>query len=571
MRQFYRVIRLNFPIIILLLVNLAVGLFTFRNYGLSWDEPLFYDYADSIQLAYTPQAFSPSFDFEQVYGPSATDHKYYGPAYLLAARPVQQAVMALLGADRASAWHLVNFLGFQVGLLFFFLLLRRWFDPWPAAATTVFFAWQPVLWGHAFINPKDGPFMVFFLIAVTLGFWMVDRFWQNEPKNLPQRSTKDHRWFSFISLRILCGSKGFLVILAGIALGAAIAVRVIGPLAGVVVCAYFLLAQLSHIARPPLRNTQHALRITYYVLRIFFPIFAYIIISLLTAFIFWPFLWADPVNRVLEVLAHMSYNPTELAVLFIGQIYRAATLPHRYFPQMLILTLTEPTWILFVLGLALAIYKVVWKKETRYISAFVVLGWFILMLGYVLLKKPPMYDGFRHFLFTIPPVFAIIGFIFQFLYEKLSTLHITHYVLRITLYPTLVASLLLPGLLGISQLHPYEYTYYNTFTGGVGGAYRVYETDYWLTCYKESLEWLRTNQPGRTIHIQREFSLAAYYGQGMTLKDLGLEREDEVHPGDLLLFSTRADLDIRSIYRKLPVIHTIGRAGADFCLIKQKP
>src|SRR5262249_6526055 len=138
---------------------------------------------------------SPSFDFEQVYGPSATDHKYYGPAYLLAARPVEQALTLLPGVDRASAWHLVNFLDFQIGLLFFFLLLRRWFDPWPAAATTTFFAWQPLLWGHAFINPKDIPFMVFFIIAVTLGFWMVDSFSHKKQENLPQRpqrSTKEN-------------------------------------------------------------------------------------------------------------------------------------------------------------------------------------------------------------------------------------------------------------------------------------------------------------------------------------------------------------------------------------------
>ena len=143
---------------------------------------------------------------------------------------------------------------------------------------------------------------------------------------------------------------------------------------------------------------------------------------------------------------------------------------------------------------------------------------------------------------------------------------ITHYV-----FVAAVALTLLPGLLGIFQLHPYEYTYYNIFVGGTGGAYRSYETDYWLTCYKESLEWLRVNEPGKTIHIQREFPLAAYYGQDLALKDLGLETEAEVHPGDLLLFSTRADLDIRSIYRKLPVIQSIGRAGADFCLIKQSP
>jgi hypothetical protein len=534
-----------FPIILLLLINLTAGLLTFRSYGLSWDEPLFYDYADAIKLAYTPQAFSPNFDFEQVYGPSATDHKYYGPAYLLVARPVQQALMVVLGADRASAWHLVNFLTFQIGLLFFFLLLRRWFDPWPAAAATAFFAWQPILWGHAFINPKDAPFMVFFIIAIALGFQMVDSFSQKKQENLPLRAqsiTKEELLrFPFVHLRALCGSKVFLILLAGVALGATVAVRVIGPLAGVVVFAYFVLQ----------KNWRA------------FPAFlAYGLISILIMFVGWPFLWADPLNRVLEVVHHMSDNPTQLAVLFMGQMYRAATLPRRYFPQMLATTLTEPTWILFALGLALAAYRTLWKKESRFQSALVAVGWFIFMLVYVLVEKPPMYDGFRHFLFSVPPVFAMAGFSFQFLYEKLKT--------RL-LFAAVTALLLLPGLLGIFQLHPYEYTYYNSFIGGTGGAYRSYETDYWLTCYKESLEWIRTNQPGKIIHIQREFPLAAYYGQGLTLKDLGPETEADLRPGDLLLFSTRADLDLRSIYRKVPVIQSIGRAGADFCLIKQTP
>lgn len=520
-----------FPLILLLSINLTIGLLTFRNYGLSWDEPLFYDYADSIQLAYTPQAFSPSFDFEQVYGPSATDHKYYGPAYVLATQPIQQAVMALLNADRASAWHLVNFLAFQLGLIFFYRLVRRWCDPWPAAAATAFFAWQPVLWGHAFINPKDSPFMVFFLAAVTLGFEMVDSF--SQPGSKP---------------------KWALTLLAGATLGATAAVRVIGPLAGLVILVYFIL-QKNWRAIP--------------------AFLAYGLVSIVTMFILWPFLWGDPVNRLLEVLGHMSYNPTELAVLFMGEVYRADTLPRRYLPQMLATTLTEPVWLLFAVGLALAIYRIWWKKESHVWPALIALGWFVLMLGYVLAKKPPMYDGFRHFLFTIPPIFIIISFVFQFLCEKVQALPFTHYILRNTspssLFAAIITIILIPGLWGISQLHPYEYTYYNTLTGSTGGVYRAYETDYWLTCYKESLEWVRANQPGRTIHIQRELPLAAYYGHGMPLKDLGLEAENDIQPGDLLIFSTRANLDIRSIYRKLPIIHTIGRAGAEFCLIKQKP
>ena len=45
-----------FPIILILIANLIAGLFTFRDYGLSWDEPLFYQYAEAIPYAYSVSA-----------------------------------------------------------------------------------------------------------------------------------------------------------------------------------------------------------------------------------------------------------------------------------------------------------------------------------------------------------------------------------------------------------------------------------------------------------------------------------------------------------------------------------
>ena len=72
------------PILILLIINIVVGLFTFRDYGLSWDEPLFYDYANALGYAYTPSEwFSRNFDLENAYGASGTDHANRGPAYIL--------------------------------------------------------------------------------------------------------------------------------------------------------------------------------------------------------------------------------------------------------------------------------------------------------------------------------------------------------------------------------------------------------------------------------------------------------------------------------------------------------
>ena len=78
------------PIFLLLAVNIIAGLFLFRGYGLSWDEPLFYDYGNALGYAYSPQQWlSGSFDVDNSYGASGDDHKTRGPAYLSMVRAVQ--------------------------------------------------------------------------------------------------------------------------------------------------------------------------------------------------------------------------------------------------------------------------------------------------------------------------------------------------------------------------------------------------------------------------------------------------------------------------------------------------
>lgn len=64
------------PIFILLAVNIIAGLFLFRDYGYSWDEPLFYDYGNALGYAYSPgEWLSGHFNLDNSYGTSGDDHK----------------------------------------------------------------------------------------------------------------------------------------------------------------------------------------------------------------------------------------------------------------------------------------------------------------------------------------------------------------------------------------------------------------------------------------------------------------------------------------------------------------
>jgi len=508
----------QYPILILLIINILVGLLTFRSYGYSWDEPLFYDYADALRYAYSPaQWFSGNFDLQNAYGPSGTDHANRGPGYILVAQPFV-SVLESSNLDRASSWHLINFLTFQLGVYLLYRLASKWMSRCAAFVAAAFFAWQPLLWGHAFINPKDMPFMVFFIGSMCFGFEMVDGL------------TQDGK------------IKIWKTIVAAIFLGLATSNRVLGPLAAVLTGAYALTKITSIRFKDLLKH---------------FAVYA--VLSLLLTFAAWPYLWTNPLSKFVEVFGFMSDNPTTLTVLFHGVQYRASDLPRRYLPTFLAFTLTEPTWIVFAAGLGTAFLKSDNKKR---IQLSLILFWFLIPLAYVLLRRPSMYDGMRHFLFILPPIFIFAGFAFEQSFE-----FITNNWARIVTSSLILAF----GVVPYIQLHPYEYAYYNSFAGGVGKVFRTYETEYWLTCYREAvLSFDKIAPPGAQLFVRREPYIAAYYAnKDISIRDFRTDLKD-IQPGDFVLANSRSNEDLKYL-RDQPAFIKVSRLGADFCTIKQVP
>ncbi len=524
------------PIFVLLAVNIIVGLFIFRDFGYSWDEPLFYDYGNALGYAYSPHEwFSGHFDLNNSYGPSGDDHKTRGPAYLLLSRePVY--LLESLGLDQASAWHLINFLFFQLGVYFLYRLSMRWMKSYAALAASALFAWQPMLWGHAFINPKDPPFLTFFLASICLGFEMVDRLNDNK-----------------FNLSI--------VIFPAIILGITTSIRVLGPLAGILVFIYFAFTFFRHkhlrVAGAPLAPSAGATAWSAF--------FAYGIIAIVTMFLTWPYLWESPLARFIDVFRFMSDNPTNLSVLFGGHVYRASELPRRYLPFLISTTLTEPVWILFFAGAIIGYWKLIADYSTQRLNKLLTinltLSWFLILLAYVLIRKPAMYDGIRHFLFIIPPIFIFTGFAFEFLMERIAVWWLS---------AILILLIVLPGIFAIAHLHPYEYTYYNSFIGGTQNAFRKFETDYWLTCYKQAVEELNALHEPIDLYVHREAYIADYYANdNISVHDLR-GATNELQSGDYILVNTRTNED-RRILKNVSALLQIRRGNALFCTVKRVP
>ncbi|MGB7875444.1 MAG: hypothetical protein WBL25_13755 [Anaerolineales bacterium] len=174
--------------------NLCVGLFLVRDMGMSYDEPNYYLYAQNtvdayrsfFGLAYTP-----------VFGPD--DLPNYGPAFIIFPELVTRLLELLsLNIFVADIWHFSYFIIFQLGGLCLYLLARRWYSLWAAWGVLLLYTFQPVLWGHGFMNPKDIPFMAFYLFTLWSGLSMADSFGAREADSLSSPRL-EQKWMSIIA------------------------------------------------------------------------------------------------------------------------------------------------------------------------------------------------------------------------------------------------------------------------------------------------------------------------------------------------------------------------------------
>ncbi|MCZ2120904.1 MAG: glycosyltransferase family 39 protein [Anaerolineales bacterium] len=504
----------NLPFYLLLTSLLLIGIFTFKSYGLSWDEPLYYDYGKSSYYAYSISArLNHTFDIEKSFGKSPSDHVTRGPAYLLLAGLLEN-IFERLGLDLASAWHLTNFLTYLIGLTFFYALARLFLDPLPATLSTAFFAAQPVLWNHAFINPKDMPFSVFFLGAMFFGLRMIDA-WDEKPK-----------WTQ--------------TILAGVLLGVTTSIRFIAPYIVFLLFIYFITKK------------------NWKAVWLFVP---YGFIAIVSMIALWPFLWSNPIEKFIFTLQAMSETSANLKMLFIGKEFTGYDLPRRYIPTLFAITFTEPTWLLFFIGLCTAAYQSL-KQKLDWKKPLIVFLWFGIILTLLIGLNPPNADGYRHYLFILPPIFIFIGFGIDQVLKRLNAQWLKY---------GFAVLILLPAIYNNILLHPYQYTYYNSFVGGTTSAFRNYETDYWLTCYKEAVEQFNQQAAENAVlFVKREPYIAAYYARpDIAILDFRTDL-NQAKSGDYILINSRNNEDLKTM-KDAPVILEAGRDGALFCVIKQIP
>jgi len=646
-----------FLLMIIILANLVIGCLVVTDYGESRDESLRYDYAGRSLAAYTSGK------------KMNMDEK--GPLYVMLARLGAEGLRSVWNGLRPiEAWHFMHFLSFLMGVISLFWICRRMMSAGAALGATLLFNTQPVLWGHAWINPKDIPFMAFFLASVALGMHMIDGLERSPTaqvsqslrlRGLPAVIVQDWTDASSRKRLVLTSIAALaLALLLGIILGSSSIQRWIGiwvenayaagdsspagrllaglaentgsipaalyvqkaqaafrrmvqiealltPLVGLF-CAGVLLPQtrallwregmapflrasllsaadrrtvlaalfLGFVAAIRALGPASGLLVAVYALsksgrRALPALLAYFILACLVTYAAWPGLWRAPVRGYLSAIGEASDFPWDGKVLFAGMDYPASELPRSYLPALLALQFSEPALALFGVGLILAASRF-WRDKRSRPALGIMALWFFAPLAATMAVTPTLYDNFRQFLFIVPPLFIFSGFGLQELFGLCQRLGRPFSGKASSAVPgavsaILLAALLWPGIYWDVKLHPYQYAYYNQLAGGVGGAFRRFEMDYWSTSYKEATEYLNAGAPkGARVIVWGADQIVQEYAR----PDLEISEYPKGGPApqDFAVITTRHNKDLE-LYPRAPVVFQVGRQGAIFTVVKR--
>jgi hypothetical protein len=498
---------------------------TFRDYAISNDEEVQQRYGELI-VAYYTSSFADQglFHFRNLYlygglfDVIAVGLERILPLDTYAVRHVLSALMGVGGI--VAVWATARTIaGSRAGLL-------------AAAALALCGIWYGAMFNHT----KDIPFASA-MMGATYFLLLIGR-------ELPRP-----RWRLVLTFGVLCGC--------------ALGIRVLGLFlvgyAGLVVVAYALIAYggswrsvLAFVGRSALALAPG-----------FLVAYAIMVAS-------WPWAGLAPLNPLRAMFEFGDFN-YPIRTLLWGRIYTMADVPRWYEPTYVAIKLTLP----LLLGACVALIFLakglrrggaetgkLWRKEV----ALVALAALFPLIGDVVVRGPA-FSGMRHVLFTVPPIAVLAGLGLD------STLHRLETVGR---FATAAGLALLLGGFGwdassLYRLHPDEYLFFNPLVGGLAGASRRYDTDYWVNIMPEAVGDLEhyLDQIDRAPSKSHRRYLVVVCGERLSFEkvaDARLVWTTDQKSADFFIAPTQTNCD-RAIDGQ--VVATVERLGVPIGVVKE--
>jgi len=424
----------------LLLAYLFFSVNLYKDYGVSWDEEKVYDLGKNA-YKYLTSDFS---NYSALQYLNSNYNQYYNPIYPL--------ILYSFNQNKSyEKQHIINLLFFipTVIISFIFLFFNKKYIKY-AILAPIFLLLNPRLLGNIPINSKDIPFATSFIISCAAIYFTRSR----------------HRLIYFLILGLLFGLSQSL------------------RLVGIVLLPIFVIFQVTLFLQAQEKlNTFNFLKNklnTVFIQQLIISSVIIFIISVLITFVTWPYLWLDS-NNILEAVSSSYRFPSVAHVMFFGKIVNTTQIPAVQY-LLVWLIITTPIFIIISIIASVLINNKI--KNNLYVFLVIVLA--VNLLAFFILN-PLIYDGMRHGLYLIPIISLLSTISIIEIFQSLDKKRLIK-ILFIFLIVFNIGKL----SINIVQLHPYQYLYFNEFIGGLKGAEKLFETDYWGLGFKEAVLWLKS-------------------------------------------------------------------------------
>jgi hypothetical protein len=422
-----------------------IAAFTFRDYGLGWDDYTHSQYGDLLLKLYGS-------GFSDTRALSFVNLYKYGGGFDMAAALAAK----VLPFDLFETRRLIGAAIGIVGLFATWRLGRRLGGPLAGLGALALLATCPLYYGHMFMNAKDAPFAVAMMVLLLGIVRALDEY------PCPNART---------------------VVVVGIGLGLAFGSRI---LAGIAAPEGFAALSLILIAESRTDSWKAAAQRCGKFLWTMLPALGlgYLIMGLL-----WPWSIVSPLNPLYAAEYFDKFFEKPWRELYEGVPVAVTDMPVSYLPHLFALKLPE---IMLALGLmgAAGVFVAAMRGRApvnRRAALLIVALAALVPVALAMVAHPALYNGLRHFVFVVPPFAVLGGIASAWLTERARPLGKATLGALTALF---IGGVTLP-VIDMVRLHPYQYTAFNWLSGGVRVAHDNYMLDYWGLAFKQASEALR--------------------------------------------------------------------------------
>jgi hypothetical protein len=359
--------------------------------------------------------------------------------------------------------HLACYLLFCVGVFFFYLtLLKLRFSNWWAFFGALMLVLSPRIYGHAFFNSKDVPLMVFYIIAYYALLCFIEK--------------PDIKRSFYL----------------GLSTALLIDTRITGVIIVPITILFFFLfeSQKSRLSFKALLTISLLKKLKYYF-----------IFSALLVYIFWPYLWLNPIKNFLIAFLNMSHYRWKGYSLLFGDFIFSYETPWYFSLSWIALTTPLLYLFLYFVGFTNIVYQIVRLKKQVFkqkelLEKLMALSLFMLPLLAIIVLKSVLYDTWRHVYFVYPFLLIIAIYGGQIIYQKLKTTLVKWAVV------VLFGLLMSVELVKMMHAFPHEYVYFNELVSDKDDNIRYnYDMDYWGASFRAGFEKILEIDKRDTIKV----------------------------------------------------------------------